>query len=651
MDEGKCACRWPLLLLLGVGVLSVACSAFETALEKTRLDGHDIHDIDIYIEQKINYIHSKINLKPTIDGLNILNKCIYRLEKGSSDSLATALSKTLERRLDRIVAKLVRVSGQNHINERDKRSIEFVGDLISDLFGNPGPSDWKQNSANVLALQKALRRVSDNVDMDHKDIDTNRHAVETQNIEIRSLSVLVNQNQVELGSLSAEMISLKVYFEVLVLMEALEAQVESLIVMKTDSMKGFCSDQAFSKQFLVENLQALEANKIGLGPVFGSWEWRSYYKYVMCSVALDSDVVWVTMRIPLIQKAEKLIRVIPTAALRQTIHKIENYGLDVILFREKDNEKYHIISRSSLDFCNNLGTTRTCGVRDIRFEVNTELVLPVEFALNRVILVSTERRALKLMSRCPNGMTEHVMETDTVLLIPNNCSYVSKYLSIDTRESDVLITTEIGIVHFDKLEISSVVSSFANMSVTQIEAIARRSANSSYENYNRIYNSSYERNRILARDELNDIDTKHNKLWAAYNIEKWSLIGSIVAITAILVILKVALRMRKKLSDSKPESFEMQNLKIDTDLAQAQLQQPTLQMTTQQQQQPTLQQTELIQTTSQQHQQQQQQQQQQGTYQATTNAVAEHVYTEVKPVDGIINFSSPRERSQFYNKS
>ena len=148
MDEGKCACRWPLLLLLGVGVLSVACSAFETALEKTRLDGHDIHDIDIYIEQKINYIHSKINLKPTIDGLNILNKCIYRLEKGSGDSLATALSKTLERRLDRIVAKLVRVSGQNHINERDKRSIEFVGDLISDLFGNPGPYKRLLNNTN-----------------------------------------------------------------------------------------------------------------------------------------------------------------------------------------------------------------------------------------------------------------------------------------------------------------------------------------------------------------------------------------------------------------------------------------------------------------------------------------------------------------------
>ncbi len=44
-------------------------------------------------------------------------------------------------------------------------------------------------------------------------------------------------------------------------------------------MKCYCSDRAIDKKFLIENVQALvEANKAGILPVFGSWEWRHYFR-------------------------------------------------------------------------------------------------------------------------------------------------------------------------------------------------------------------------------------------------------------------------------------------------------------------------------------------------------------------------------------
>lgn len=83
MDTSKFA--HGVLLLTGVGLLCETCSAFETALEKTKLDAHDKHDIDIFIEQKLGYIHAKIDLAPTIKGMETLEKCIYRLDEGCRD--------------------------------------------------------------------------------------------------------------------------------------------------------------------------------------------------------------------------------------------------------------------------------------------------------------------------------------------------------------------------------------------------------------------------------------------------------------------------------------------------------------------------------------------------------------------------------------
>ncbi len=77
--DGSKSVKWA-LLLLAMALLDT-CDAFTRALEKTRLDGHDTHDIEIYIEQKIQFIHAKIDLKPTIIGLLSLEKFALRLEK------------------------------------------------------------------------------------------------------------------------------------------------------------------------------------------------------------------------------------------------------------------------------------------------------------------------------------------------------------------------------------------------------------------------------------------------------------------------------------------------------------------------------------------------------------------------------------------
>ena len=147
----------------------------------------------------------KIDLKPAISGLITLHKCVLQLAKGTADSMDLTLSRSLEKRVTKIMAKLARLTGKEYLDARDKRSIEFLGNLISDIFGNPGPADWKKVNANILALQSALKRIDDNVGIDHMDIDTNRHIIEQHNTEIKAISLVVNRNQNDLVNIKSEL--------------------------------------------------------------------------------------------------------------------------------------------------------------------------------------------------------------------------------------------------------------------------------------------------------------------------------------------------------------------------------------------------------------------------------------------------------------
>jgi len=406
------------------------------------------------------------------------------------------------------------------------------------LFGNHGPADWKKNNTNLIIMQSSIKKLNDETLLVHADIDSSRHAIELENKELKQVSTMVNINLIKLTNADEELVSLKIYFEIVTLAEAVEIQIDSLIDMKTDSMKGFCNEKAINKDFLIENLQNLEANRAGLGPVFGSWEWREYYKNPVCSVALEDDSVWVTVRIPIVRKSEKLIRSIPSPKMKEVLTKVESYGIRFELFKEKENDKFHLITESAFDHCNLMGNTRTCGVHDLKFAEVTNLVVPVEFAHNRVILVLAITTVVKFMEKCTNGIKEYMITTDAVILVPNNCSYVSSSISVDSREADLYITREIGMVHFERLEISKVTNLHTNLTLLQIRNVANETQN--VGKLLQLHNG--------IEKQINSLDFKHENFWAVYKQDKWFFIGTIVGLIACVVMYKlisVILRKRK----------------------------------------------------------------------------------------------------------
>ena len=518
------------MIIFGIG----QTTAFDKELERTRLDGLDNHDINLYIEQNVYFLHAKMNLKPAVIGLVTLKLYVNKLETDVANPMSKVLARNLEKRVQHLAAQLVRVAGKDNLAVREKRSIEIIGNLISELFGNPGPEDWKKNNLNILALRNAISRLNENSDIDHNDIDLNKNAIEKHNVELKALSAALSRTQNELSNVENELISLRVFFEISTMIEILDSLTVALLEIKNDGSKGFCSDRAIDKSFLIENVQGLEANKAGLTPIFGSWQWRQYYRFEMCTLAIEKEALWITLRIPLVKKAENMVRVVPNARTRLIMSRINGLGLDVALFREKNNDNFHVMTQTSLDMCNILGNTRTCGVRDAKFRDSANMVVPVEFAHNKFLVVG-EEGIIKIMERCSDRVVERSIEFNSVIAVPDNCSYVSSTINIGLREFDISTMKVVGLVTIEKFEMRKIDSLHLNFTQVEISDLANKTAS-----------ATYERNRKDLVQSLKEIDTKHDSNWSSLFYEKLALIGTLSVVVILFAVVKTCSWYRKK---------------------------------------------------------------------------------------------------------
>jgi len=556
MEGSKWWSTLPIALILLSNVVILA-NSFDKVLDKAKIDGIDSHDLEIFVEKKVRHLHVKIDLKPAISGLISLDKYAKQLSKNEPESLEAALQKSLQKRVSRIVDRLSRITGKEYLAVSEKRSIEFIGDLISDIFGNPGPSDWKKVNSNILALEGALKRIDSNAGILHSDIDSDRHIIEQHNQELKSISQMVNQNQNDVIAMTKEFYGLKTFFEISTLADSLDSLTNALVEIKNQGLRGYCSDRAVDKQFLIDNLQNIEANKAGISPIYGSWEWRNYYRFEMCSLALVKEALWVTVRIPLVKKSERLTRVIPNHSMKYVLNRAEMYGVRMLLFKEKDNDKFHIMTQAAFDLCNVYGSTRTCGVRDVRI-MSQSSVIAIEFLVDRFMLVSNKLASIQVTEKCPNKVSEITVRLDSVITTPANCSYqMSNGFLIEERVADVEVMEEVGIISINKLEINEIVNYHENVSHVMIEAIT-----------NRTNSHIFEKNRQEINEALEKVNTKHESSWQSFKLEKWIFVGitSSVLILMTLCKIKMLLSARRLRNITKGDIAELRlNLRSTRD--------------------------------------------------------------------------------------
>jgi len=66
-------------------------NSFDTEIESMREEGLDKHDISIFIEERVEYIHSRISLKPLVSGIEHSGKLSLDYAVRVNSSLVTAI--------------------------------------------------------------------------------------------------------------------------------------------------------------------------------------------------------------------------------------------------------------------------------------------------------------------------------------------------------------------------------------------------------------------------------------------------------------------------------------------------------------------------------------------------------------------------------
>ena len=518
----------------------------DVEIEQMRLEGIEKHDVGIFVEHMVEFIHSKISLRPLLNGLHNFDKMNLEFSKRATTKFGKLLITKIDRIANRIQDRAESLNGNrvDRLHKIEKRAIEFIGNLISKAFGNPGPEDMKKLQANLMAMKRAIERQRDNSIILHRDIDNGKHEVEKQNIILKQISVELYRSENAVDQLQNELLDLQGYLEMEAMSEAIGEILESLYDIKRDGKVGRCNLKGLSRDFLIENLRRIESNKLGIAPVFASWEWEKYYQFEMCSIALHKDDLWVTLRIPVIKPNEKMFRTLPSSSHTWIRHELDALGIDINYFKSQNHEIYSIIANNNFGMCSILGTTRVCNIRMTTYTEQNRFIVPIELSTNRILIIGndTSNDTVILNSNCNGKNTNIEIKNWSILRIPSLCEVKNKNFAIESKSKSESVDSSVEFESVTEIEYRRIANMTKRSRPIEVPQLNDRHGNTD--------SMEFELNDKSTLNELKTVDLNHEGILNEFRAVKVGGLSSSVCIAAVLIIM-VLIRCRKKCRSEK----------------------------------------------------------------------------------------------------
>jgi hypothetical protein len=205
MDDGKYIGRTErslglalVLTMIMISHISISKS-FNIEIENMRHEGLERFDVSIFAEERVAYIHSKISLAQLLSSIEYGQKVKNEFNRRANTTFGKILDSKIKGMAMKVTSKLRSMYEKTPQPFRTKRAIEFIGNIMSKIFGTVGPDQWKQNNRNIIALKDAIARQITNSELLHNDIDQNRHLINTQNEYLKYVSreVINNSNRLD----------------------------------------------------------------------------------------------------------------------------------------------------------------------------------------------------------------------------------------------------------------------------------------------------------------------------------------------------------------------------------------------------------------------------------------------------------------------
>jgi hypothetical protein len=98
-------------------------NSFDTEIDNMRQEGFEKHDISIYAEERVEYIHSRITLQPLISSIDYGRRITATFEIKANSSLGKILSARLIGLVTKLDKKLLSLYGKKYTYLREKREL------------------------------------------------------------------------------------------------------------------------------------------------------------------------------------------------------------------------------------------------------------------------------------------------------------------------------------------------------------------------------------------------------------------------------------------------------------------------------------------------------------------------------------------------
>ena len=505
MDDGECSKRST--HVRGIGFISFIIltqllydvNSLDIEIENMRREGLEKHDVSIFVEERVEYIHSRILLGPLITGIDHANKLSIGYGVRANSSLGKILNSRINKLVARVENKLGRVYGKRSRKVvRRRRAIKFIGNLMSKMFGIPGPEEWEQNTRNTLAMKAAIERQQANSGILHQDIDENRHAINEQNELLRHLSREAFNNENRLDKVDNALTEFETYLEIESMFNSIDEILESLNDIVKDSKTGRCNEKGLNPEFLIEHLRVIESNKNSIAPIFASWEWQKYYFYDMCTVALHDDEIWITIRIPIVNLVEQFVRAVPMSNQIWISDTMNALGIETSLFKMKQLDVFMLVTKTNLEMCSKLGFSRVCNVRKTRFREFDPYIAPLDINHGRTLLItnSTDSK-YDIKSLCTSSPDTLIANSHSILKVPDKCAIISKAFEISRIATNRSISTQDNVGEIEAVILRSLDRNLSNFQPSNRHNLPKLS-------------SEFEANNNITTEKLKEINTNWN---------------------------------------------------------------------------------------------------------------------------------------------
>ena len=350
-------------------------------------DNQETDFYDLLYEREIVVVHSIIRFEGMSKGLEQVNEGIKMLKLSTTegdllskidsflevswDKYKSTVIDYLELKRNYVTDKMSELFGDTHKDnkQREKRAINFLGNLISYVTGIPGPDEWGKNVQNIAELKKAIYLVEKIGKIRDEKIDMENHEIGKLQVTITAmlngLSNLTRDNILLAEGLRSRLQFWTMENQIKNTQTAMELSLHKIGNIISEGRSNRAAVEGMSKNFLQTQIRKIETDHKILSPIVGSNDVKQYYDMPLALVARHGSDIWISLKIPLVNFNYGYRENTVPKFLTQTMHELHNMGASEPKWFRNLEGKHTFIGRGNLDKCIGINGIRLCHGREI----------------------------------------------------------------------------------------------------------------------------------------------------------------------------------------------------------------------------------------------------------------------------------------------